>query len=106
MIVDYGQNHFCGENSASVFKKRGSMFQKQYGKGEFMGLLGSLFNIVAKKVNTYSSDSLSKEKARMATWSNKRLAYAAKNKSYSPEGIAAMQMLKEKGYSASDIAKM
>ena len=70
-----------------------------------MGLLGSLFNAVVKGTSAYSG-SISKEKARMANWSDKRLADTAKRKSYSPEGMAAMQLLKEKGYNNSDIAKM
>jgi hypothetical protein len=55
-----------------------------------------------KKLN----ENIAKEKERLAEWSDDRLAREAKSKGILPSGIAAMQILKERGYSGTDIASM
>ena len=69
------------------------------------GFFGSLVNLVKKGVNAYKG-SQDKEKERMKDWPDKRLAQTAKSKQLLPAGMAAMQILKDRGYSASQIANM
>lgn len=51
-------------------------------------------------------ENIDKEKERMAEWPDARLAREAKTKMVLPSGMAAMQILKERGYSGTDIANM
>jgi hypothetical protein len=63
------------------------------------------FDMVGKAINGYK-DGINKEKERMLRWTDARLAREAQTKSVLPSGMAAMQILKERGYSGSDIARM
>jgi len=69
------------------------------------GFLGGVVNSVVKGMGNYNS-AIKKEKERMQNWPDARLANWAKSKAVLPAGMAALQLLKERGYTTSDIAKM
>jgi hypothetical protein len=69
------------------------------------GILGGIVNAAIKGYGSYQ-DAIKKEKEKMEKWPDKRLAFMAQKKQVLPAGMAAMQILKERGYNASQIAKM
>jgi len=69
------------------------------------GFFGGVANLFKKGMDSYKG-AIEKEKERMQDWPDARIASVAKSKSALPAGMAAMQLLKERGYTASDIAKM
>ena len=70
-----------------------------------MGILGSIVNTVKKGVDSYNG-AIEKERERMEDWPDNRLVFMAQKKSFLPAGMAAMQILKARGYSSSQIAGM
>jgi hypothetical protein len=69
------------------------------------GFFGGVTNLVKKGMGSYKG-AIEKEKERMQDWPDTRIANVAKSKSALPAGMAALQLLKERGYTSSDIAKM
>jgi hypothetical protein len=69
------------------------------------GFLGGIVNLAKKGMENYNS-AIKKEKERMQNWPDARLADWARKKTALPAGMAASQLLKERGYTTSDIAKM
>jgi len=69
------------------------------------GFLGGVVNLVKKGMDTYNS-AIKKEKERMKDWPDARLADWVRKKSALPAGMAALQLLNERGHTTSDIAKM
>jgi hypothetical protein len=70
-----------------------------------MGILGSIVNTVKKGVDSYNG-AIEKEREGMEDWPDNRLVFMAQKKSFLPAGMAAMQILKTRGYTPSQIAGM
>jgi hypothetical protein len=71
----------------------------------FFGFLKGAVNLVKKGVDAYT-ESMGKEIERMSNWSDQQLAFIARNQSVTPKGMAAMKILKERGYTGADIANL
>jgi len=63
-------------------------------------------NVILENSTDVEVPIINNEKKKMEDWPDKRLASIAQNKQALPAGMAAMQILKERGYTASDIANM